>query len=100
MINFGTLLLSVPLATGVGADVLDTEALTAREMIIEDVRGDSMTRTSLNSEENNPVTVDVSGFVQFRYVYSDDGSDTSSRGFDRTNYVFFVCSSYFLTYII
>ena len=82
MINFGTLLISIPLATGVNADVLDTEALTAREIIIEDVREDSMTRTSLNSEENNPVTVDVSGFVQFRYVYSDDGSDTSSRGFD------------------
>ena len=44
MINFGTILLSIPLTTGVNADVLDTEALTAREIIIEDVREDSMTR--------------------------------------------------------
>lgn len=82
MINFATVLLSIPLVSAVNADVLDTEVLSEREMIIEDVREDSMIHTSLNSEENNPVTVDVSGFVQFRYIYSDDGSDTSSRGFD------------------
>ena len=74
MINIATVLLSAPLMTGAAENV------NVHELIMG-VREDSMTRMSLRSEES-PVTVDVSGFLQFRYLYNDGGSNEATRGFD------------------
>ena len=74
MINIGTILLSAPLMTG-GVDNVNAYDL------IMDVRNDSATRMSLKSEDS-PITLDVSGFLQFRYMFNDGGSNTSTRGFD------------------
>tara|TARA_R100000008_G_scaffold15551_1_gene7576 strand:- start:1311 stop:2336 length:1026 start_codon:yes stop_codon:yes gene_type:complete len=74
MINIGTILLSAPLMSGA------TENVTAYDLIMA-VREDSATHLSLRGDES-PVTVDVSGFLQFRYLYNDGGSDEATRGFD------------------
>ena len=74
MINIATILLSAPLMTSGAADV------TAYDLIMA-VREDSATHMSLQGDDS-PVTVDVSGFLQFRYLYNDGGSDEATRGFD------------------
>lgn len=74
MINIGTILLSAPLMTGAAENV------TAYDLIMA-VREDSATHMSLRGDDS-PVTVDVSGFLQFRYLYNDGGSDEATRGFD------------------
>ena len=74
MINIATVLLSAPLMTSAAENV------NAYDLIMS-VREDSMTHMSLRSEES-PVSVDVSGFLQFRYLYNDGGSNEATRGFD------------------
>ena len=74
MINIATVLLSAPLMTSAAENV------NAYDLIMS-VREDSASRMSLRSEES-PVTVDVSGFLQFRYLYNDGGSNEATRGFD------------------
>ena len=74
MIDFGTILLSAPLMTGAA------DSVTAYDLIMA-VREDSASRISLKAD-TSPVTLDVSGFVQFRYLYNDGGSDAVTRGFD------------------
>ena len=74
MINIATVLLSAPLMTGAAENV------NAYDLIMS-VREDSASRMSLKSEES-PVSVDVSGFLQFRYLYNDGGSNEATRGFD------------------
>ena len=74
MINIATVLLSAPLMTGAAENV------NVHELIMG-VREDSMTHMSLKSEES-PVTVDVSGFLQFRYLWNAGGSNETTRGFD------------------
>ena len=74
MINIATILLSTPLMSGVAENV------NVHELIMG-VREDSASRMSLR-DANSPVTVDVSGFLQFRYLYNDGGSDEATRGFD------------------
>tara|TARA_Y100001937_G_scaffold127422_1_gene199643 strand:- start:56 stop:1084 length:1029 start_codon:yes stop_codon:yes gene_type:complete len=75
MINIGTILLSAPLMTGA------VENVNAHDLIMA-VREDSASRMSLRADSKSPVTVDVSGFLQFRYLYNDGGSDEATRGFD------------------
>jgi len=75
MINIATILLSAPLMTSGAA-----ENVTAYDLIMA-VREDSATHVSLRGDDS-PVTVDVSGFLQFRYLYNDGGSDEATRGFD------------------
>ena len=74
MINIGTILLSAPLMTG-GVDTVN-----AHDLIMA-VRDDSATHMCLKSEDS-PFTLDVTGFLQFRYMFNDGGSNTSTRGFD------------------
>jgi hypothetical protein len=74
MISIATILLSAPLMTGAADNV------NVHELIMG-VREDSATHMSLRGDDS-PVTVDVSGFLQFRYLYNDGGSDEATRGFD------------------
>tara|TARA_R100001509_G_scaffold93877_2_gene54279 strand:+ start:1433 stop:2461 length:1029 start_codon:yes stop_codon:yes gene_type:complete len=74
MINIATILLSAPLMSGAAENV------NVHELIMG-VREDSATRMSLRGDDS-PVTVDVSGFLQFRYLYNDAGSNEATRGFD------------------
>ena len=74
MINIATILLSAPLMSGAAENV------NVHELIMG-VRAVSASRMSLR-DENDPVSLDVSGFLQFRYLYNDGGSDEATRGFD------------------
>ena len=56
------------------------ENVNVHELIMG-VREDSASRVSLR-DDKSPVTVDVSGFLQFRYLYNDGGSNEATRGFD------------------
>jgi len=82
------ILIAVSLAFGVAVDAasadenwMEEERRVQTKLLVNEVLADANSRVSLGAVDS-PITLDVNGFVQTRFIYNSGGSVEANHGFD------------------